>query len=260
MISFESIKGFFPEELRAGQFAKHVLKEYVECLALEWIARSQWASRLTFIGETNLRLTKDIDRFSEDLDFDGKGLESADSVRFTDALIVHLRRNGLDAVSKEKESDRLTAMRRNILFPGLLDGLGLSAFKEERFMIKIETQDEGQEYKRVSIDIRRCGFFFPVTVPNEATLCAMKLSALLTRGKRRDFYDAIFLLQRTEPDYPFLSVAHPEVTDLKSLKAALTAKAKSVELEIKRRDIEHLLFRRERAELVTRFPAFIDSL
>ena len=35
MIALESIKGFFPEELRAGQFAKHILKEYVECLALE---------------------------------------------------------------------------------------------------------------------------------------------------------------------------------------------------------------------------------
>ena len=74
MISLESIRGFFPEELRAGQFAKHILKEYVECLALEWIARSPWAAKLTFIGGTNLRLTKDIDRFSEDLDFDCKGL------------------------------------------------------------------------------------------------------------------------------------------------------------------------------------------
>ena len=44
MISLESIRGFFPEELRAGQFAKHILKEYVECLALEWIARSPWAA------------------------------------------------------------------------------------------------------------------------------------------------------------------------------------------------------------------------
>ena len=61
MISLESIRGFFPEELRAGQFAKHILKEYVECLALEWIARSPWAAKLTFIGGTNLRLTKDID-------------------------------------------------------------------------------------------------------------------------------------------------------------------------------------------------------
>lgn len=179
---------------------------------------------------------------------------------FVGALIAYLVRNGLNVVAKEKESSRLTAMRRSILFPGLLHELGLSAFKDERFMMKIEAQDQGREYKRVSADIRRCGFFFPVTVPNEATLCAMKLSALLTRGKGRDFYDAIFLLQRTEPDYPFLSAVHPEVTELKSLKAALTAKALSVNLELKRRDVEHLLFHRERAELVTRFPAFIETL
>ena len=146
------------------------------------------------------------------------------------------------------------------MFPGLLHDLGLSAFKEERFMMKIEAQDQGREYERVVADVRRCGFFFPVCVPNEATLCAMKLSALLTRGKGRDFYDAIFLLQRTEPDYPFLSTVHPEVTDLKSLKEALKAKARSVDLELKRRDVEHMLFHHERAELVTRFPAFIETL
>ena len=260
MISLESIRGFFPEELRSGQFARHILKEYVECLALEWIARSQWAPKLTFIGGTNLRLTKDIDRFSEDLDFDCKGLAPDDFMRFTDSLIAHLRRNGLNALPKEKESDRLTAMRRSILFPGLLHELGLSAFKEERFMMKIEAQDQGWEYRRDTADIRRCGFFFPVTVPNESTLCAMKLSALLTRGKGRDFYDAIFLLQRTEPDYSFFAVSHPEITDLNSLKAALKAKAQSVDLELKRRDVEHLLFRHERAELVTRFPAFVNTL
>jgi hypothetical protein len=53
---------------------------------------------------------------------------------------------------------------------------------------------------------------------------------------------------------------HPEVTDLKSLKEALKAKAQSVDLELKRRDVEHMLFHRERAELVTRFPAFVESL
>ena len=182
MISLESIRGFFPEELRAGQFAKHILKEYVECLALEWIARSPWAAKLTFIGGTNLRLTKDIDRFSEDLDFDCKGLAPDDFIRFTDALIAYLVRNGLNVVAKEKESSRLTAMRRSIMFPGLLQDLCLSAFKEERFMMKIEAQDQGREYERAFADVRRCGFFFPVCVPNEATLCAMKLSALLTRG------------------------------------------------------------------------------
>lgn len=260
MISFESIKGFFPEELRSGQFAKHILKEYVECLALEWIARSQWAPKLTFIGGTNLRLTKGIDRFSEDLDFDCKGLEPDEFMRFTDALVAYLTNNGLNATTKEQESKRLTAMRRSILFPGLLHDMGLSAFKEERFMMKIEAQDQGRGYATVNADVRRCGFFFPVRVPNEATLCSMKLSALLTRAKGRDFYDAIFLLQRTEPDYSFFALSHPEITDMKSLKVALKAKAQAVDLELKRRDVEHLLFLHERAELVTRFPAFVDSL
>ena len=181
-------------------------------------------------------------------------------MRFTDALIAYLTNNGLHAAAKEKESDRLTAMRRSILFPGLLHELGLSAFKEERFLMKIEAQDQGRDYKKVSVDVRRCGFFFPVNVPNEATLCAMKLSALLTRAKGRDFYDAIFLLQRTEPDYSFFTLSHPEITDLASLKAALKAKSESVNLELKRRDVAHLLFHHERADLVPRFPAFVDSL
>ena len=126
--------------------------------------------------------------------------------------------------------------------------------------MKIEAQDQGRDYKKVSVDVRRCGFFFPVNVPNEATLCAMKLSALLTRAKGRDFYDAIFLLQRTEPDYSFFAESHPEITDLASLKAALKAKSESVDLELKRRDVAHLLFHHERADLVPRFPAFVDSL
>lgn len=260
MISLESIRGFFPEELRSGQFSKHILKEYVEYLALEWISRSRWAPKLVFIGGTSLRLINGIDRFSEALDFDCKGLSPDEFVLFTDALVAYLKNNGLDAVAKDKESGRLAAMRRSILFPGLLREMGLSAFKEERFMMKIEAQDQGREYAKENADIRRCGFFFPIRVPGEATLCAMKISALLARGKGRDFYDTMFLLQRTEPDYTFFNKSYPKIVNIKSLKAALKAKAKSVDLELKRRDVEHLLFRQESAELVKRFPSFVDSL
>ena len=47
MIPLDSIRGFFPPELRMPAFSRHVLKEYVECLALDWIARSPWARHLT---------------------------------------------------------------------------------------------------------------------------------------------------------------------------------------------------------------------
>lgn len=260
MISLESIKGFFPEALQTQQFTRHLLKEYIECLSLEWISGSMWASKLSFIGGTNLRLVKDIDRFSEDLDFDCKGMSQEEFISFTDGLVAFLKNNGLPVATKEKESARLTAFRRSIAFPGLLHNLGLSAFKEERFMMKVEVQDQGIEYNRESALIKRCGFFFSVPVPPEGVLCAMKLSALLTRAKGRDFYDTIFLLQRTAPDYRFLSAKHPGIDNLEALKQALFAKLHSVNLESKRRDVEHLLFRHERADVILHFTDFISAL
>lgn len=217
MIPLESIAAFFPEPLRHPQFRKHLLKEWVECLALEWIARSPWASRLAFIGGTSLRLLHGIDRFSEDLDFDCKNLSPDDFVRFTDALVRHLVRNGLPAVVKLHESPRLSAYRRSILFPGLLHSFGLSTFPNERFMMKIEAQDQLVPYSRETAPLSHCGFFFPVPVPPLSVLCAMKLSAL-------------------------------------------TSLLASTNLTLKRRDVEHLLFRRESASRVTDFPLFLQTL
>ncbi|MBR4512447.1 MAG: nucleotidyl transferase AbiEii/AbiGii toxin family protein, partial [Bacteroidales bacterium] len=54
----------------------HVLKEYIELLALEHLSQSPYASKIVFIGGTCLRLVHGIDRFSEDLDFDCKGMDA----------------------------------------------------------------------------------------------------------------------------------------------------------------------------------------
>lgn len=258
MMALESIRGFFPENLRGRQFDRHLLKEYVECLALEWLSKSEWASHLTFIGGTNLRLLKGIDRFSEDLDFDCKELTREDFVSMTDGLIAYLRRNGLPVAAKEQESDKLTAYRRSVLFPGLLKDLGLSPFAEERFLMKVEAQDQEFVYERQMGTVARCGFFFPVAVPPDPVLCSMKLSALLTRAKGRDFYDAMFLLMRTPPDYDYLS-QRAGITDAAGLRAALLKKLDEVNLMNKKRDLEHLLFLRESAEKILSFGTFIET-
>ena len=259
MMSLDSIRGFFPENLRGRQFDRHLLKEYVECQALEWIAKSEWAAKLTFIGGTNLRLIHDIDRFSEDLDFDNKGLTHEEFVRMTDALIVYLQRNGFPAGAKDKESDKLTAFRRSILFPGFLKNLGLSAFAEERFLMKIETQDQEFAYERQMATVAKCGFFFPVAVPPDPILCSMKLSALLTRAKGRDFYDAMFLLMRTKPDYGYLSFREG-IHDAAELKAAFLRKLAEVDINNKKRDVEHLLFTAAASEKIPAFGDFVERM
>ena len=87
---------------------------------------------------------------------------------------------------------KLTAFRRNIHFPELLFELGLSGHKEERFLIKIESEDQQMLYKPILANVKGCGLYFPFPVPPDSVLCSMKISAMLSRGKGRDFYDVCY--------------------------------------------------------------------
>ncbi len=75
MISIEQIKNYFPVQIRDNAvFYKHMIKEYLQLLILDYLSSTHYIQKTTFIGGTNLRLVKGIDRFSEDLDFDCKTL------------------------------------------------------------------------------------------------------------------------------------------------------------------------------------------
>lgn len=160
---------------------------------------------MAFIGGIKSAFGKRVDRFSEDLDFDCKDLSKDEFIEMTNGVIQFLKRSGLQVEAKDKENPKLTAFRRNIHFPELLFDLGLSGHKEERFLIKIESQDQGIVYSPVITNIKGCGFFFPFPVPSDGVLCSMKIAAMLARAKGRDFYDLMFLLAQSKPDYVFLS-------------------------------------------------------
>ena len=260
MISLDSIKSFYPEFLRGNAaHTKYILKEYIQLLVLDHLATTQYARKLTFIGGTCLRLTKGIDRFSEDLDFDCEALDEAEFRAMADDVVLFLVRNGLNAEIRDKNHGRLTAFRSSIYFPGLPFDLGLTGHRDERFMIKLEAQDQGINYDRVTANIKGCGLFFPFSVPPDPVLCSMKLSALLSRCKGRDCYDVMFLLQQTVPDYAFLA-ARCGIHDLPELKSAVEAALNDVDLSQKKKDVEHLLFHRENSERIPRFREFIESM
>ncbi|MCK7509166.1 MAG: nucleotidyl transferase AbiEii/AbiGii toxin family protein [Desulfobacterales bacterium] len=60
---------------------------------LEYLATTRHVRKLAFIGGTSLRLLKGIGRFSEDLDFDCKGLDEATFRRMTDDVLAFLTRS-----------------------------------------------------------------------------------------------------------------------------------------------------------------------
>lgn len=186
-------------------------------MILDYLSATPYIRKITFIGGTSIRLIKGIDRFSEDLDFDCKGFSAYEFMEMTNDILRFLQRSGLRVISKDKNNERIEAFRRNIHFPELLFDLGLSGHREERFLIKVESEDPLVNYKPEIVNIKGCGFFFPMPVPPADVLCAMKVSAMLNRQKGRDFYDAMFLLSQVLPDFTFLK-KNPEFLILEHLK------------------------------------------
>ena len=258
MIDLQQIKNYFPAPVRENPiYKKYMLKEYVQLLILDFLSSSAYVGKIAFIGGTHLRLVKGIDRFSEDLDFDCKDFSENDFLKMTDDVLVFLQRSGFRVETRDRQNENLKAFRRNIYFPQLLFEMGLSGYKEERFLIKIETQNQGFDYNRNMVNIKRLGFFFPFPVPPDPVLCAMKIAALLSRAKGRDFYDAMFLLPQTEPDYQYL-VKKCNIKNKTELKTVLLNRIENTNLKLKSKDFEHLLINKEKSQKVLLFKDFIE--
>ena len=260
MIDIEYIRSFFPPAIaRESRFDRYMLKEYLQLMILDFIATTPFIGKISFIGGTNLRLIQGIDRFSEDLDFDCKEMNAQEFLAMTDGVVRFLQQNNIDVETRDKDNPRLTAFRRNLYFPEMLFNLGLTGHKEERFLVKIEAQDQGVLYEPEVANINRMGFFFGVQVPPIDVLCAMKFAAILARAKGRDFYDAIFLLSKTKPNMDFL-YAKTGITSIEGLKSAVTEQLHDIDLNQKKRDFSHLVFNEQHSERILQFPDVVADL
>jgi len=259
MIRFEEIKNFYPAFISDNpQFQKYILKEYLLLSILDFLSHSKYIKSLSFIGGTSLRLIKGIDRFSEYLDFDCKEFSEIAFNKMTDDIVVFLRRNGLPVELKENRR-KLNAFRSNLIFPELLYELGLSGHREERFLIKLECQDQQFTYTNQVVDIKGCGYFFPMPVPPLPLLCSMKIAAMLDRKKGRDFYDVMFLLSQTKPDFQYLK-NKLDISDIDQLKKAVEKTIDTIDLKIKVRDFEHLLLNKDNSRRILRVKEFFSGL
>ena len=180
-------------------------------------------------------------------------------MNMSDGIIQFLGRNGLHIEVRDKANEKLIAYRRNIYFPELLFHLGLSEFRQERFLIKIESQDQQIAYEHKMTNIKGCGMFFPFPVPTDQVMCAMQIAALLSRKKGRDFYDVMFLMSQTSPDYNFLT-EKSGVGNLQALKESFIDLLSKVDLTKKAKDFGHLVFNKTNTRRILSFGEFVNEL
>ncbi|MCF8346344.1 MAG: nucleotidyl transferase AbiEii/AbiGii toxin family protein [Bacteroidales bacterium] len=260
MINFAEIKSFFAEGLRRNPaYYEYMLKEYFHYRILDIIFSGEYASKMSFIGGTNLRILHQIQRFSEDLDFDCFNLSREEFMNLTDMVLDRIRQEGIIIEADDKEKDmKLVAFRRNIVFPGLLFDLGFTGHREKKLLIKIECEPHNYEYEPEKPIIQKFNVFTQIFAPSSSILLSMKTGAVLERGKGRDFYDFIFLSGKTDPDFGYLE-AKFGITNFTNLYDRILESCQETDFNLKSRDFEKLVFDQAESRKVRFFKEYIQQ-
>ncbi len=233
----------------------NAIREVIQELTLFSLSKTDFFTKVAFLGGTALRIFYDLDRASEDLDF---SLIKKDKNFSLDDYLPAIEKNmnafGLAVSVQSKKSigavqsafvkgDTIT----NLINIGLNEELSkrLGHISSIKVKIEIDTNPPSGatfEYKY--------GLFpspYRVLIYDESSLLAGKLHALLCRNwtKGRDYYDYVFYLNRgTKPNMDLLKNSLIQTGFLKSdcdynidnLKADLINRLDSVDFEEAKKD------------------------
>jgi predicted nucleotidyltransferase component of viral defense system len=256
MISISQIEQYYPANLRG--FKKNILREYLQYKILEIIFNSGVAFKLSFLGGTALRIIHENSRFSEDLDFDNFQLSENDFLLLTGEIQKGLKLEGYDV---EIRNVLKRAFRCYVKLPQVLFENSMSGLKQEKIMIQVDTEPHDFAYTPDKVFLNKFDVFTQIAVTPPDILLAQKIFALLNRkrAKGRDFYDVIFLLQKTKPNYDYLT-QKAGLSDKQELKKKLLNFVKGLNLKELAKDVEPFLFQPSDSKKIILFGQYIEQV
>ena len=256
MLSLQEIEKYYPENIK--KFKRNLLREYLQYKILQIIFNSQYANKLSFLGGTALRIVHDNTRFSEDLDFDNFGLKEKE---FNEISLVVKKQLELEGYEVEIKNVYKGAYRCYVRIPRLLFDSGLSGYAEEKILIQLDTAPHGFIYEPGKVILNKFDVFTEINVTPLDIILSQKIFAIFNRKalKGRDFFDMVFLLSKSKPNYDYLQLKLKikNKHELKDKMLTLDGKVNFKELA---EDVEQFLFNAEDSKKVTLFMKYIKSV
>lgn len=255
MLELKKIESFFPEQLR--HFKRNLLREYLQYKILEAVFASRYGQKLVFMGGTAIHIVHGLPRFSEDLDFDNRGLTKDDFNALTQAVGKKL---ALEGYVIQTDTSFKGAFSADIKVMGVLFDEGLSGHQGEKILIKLDAQPQKFKYSAERLVINKFDVFLGISVVPVDVLLAQKFYAILARKRAmgRDFYDSVFLASKTEPNFAYLK-ERAGITDKKMLKLALLECCAKLDFKLLSRDVEQFVFYPEDAKKVLLFTEYVQG-
>ena len=256
MINLNQIKTYYPAYLHS--FERFIIREYLQHVVLELIFDSKYASKLSFLGGTCLRIVSNNSRFSEDLDFDNFNLSQSEFDEITNAIQLGLTKLGYEA---EIRNVTKGAYHCYIRFPELLYNEGLTGHKEEKILISLDSEPHNFKYTPNTPIINKFDIFTRIFTTPEDIILSMKFYALLNRkrNKGRDFFDIIFLLGKgIKPNYNYLQ-NKIGINSAEELKNMVIDKCSSISMKEMADDVKQFLFYQKDEKKVLLFIDYLEQ-
>jgi predicted nucleotidyltransferase component of viral defense system len=196
MLTYE---GLLEEATREGMptsKVRGIIREYVQVLMLKYLYRSEWRTNFFFTGGTSLRLLYGLKRFSEDVDFNARGLRRADFEHAAVSISRELRREGISCDLEFSHRDPL--LMAEFIFRGIQERYGVSDRRGE-IIIKLEAYTPDYALEIEAGVVNSFGEVFLVNSMSRGSVFADKLDTLRKKKRGRHVYDVIFMLTRKFP-------------------------------------------------------------
>jgi len=255
MLDLHQIVSYFPEPLRA--FKRNLLREYLQYKVLEAIYDSKFGDQLTFMGGTAIHIVHGNPRFSEDLDFDNRGL---DLPAFESLGELIRSKMGLQGFTLETTTVAAGAFRLSLRFPGLLRLMNLSRDPREKLHLRVDAEPQRFPYEPAAFLMDKFDVFGRISVAPADLLLAQKILCMFSRPRPmgRDFFDALFLWGKTEPRPAYLK-EKLRIESAQDLRTRLITRCRELDFDSLADDVAPFLYRPEDAKRVRLFPEFIEN-
>ena len=256
MMDFNDILSGYPPKL--ASFRRNILREYLQYKVLQILFGSKYATKLVFLGGTALRIVHGNNRFSEDLDFDNFNLSQAE---FDDLAVLVKKALELEGYGVETRTVFKKAFRCYIKFPKLLYDQGLSPLEEEKILIQVDTYGHGFAYQPERVILNKFDVFTEILVTPLDILLSQKIFAALSRkrAKGRDFYDIVYLLGKTQPNYEYLKLKIG-VSEAEGLRQRMLKQFKGLNFAQLGQEVRPFLFSPQESKRVDLFLDYMKAV
>ncbi|MBN1273194.1 MAG: nucleotidyl transferase AbiEii/AbiGii toxin family protein [Candidatus Aminicenantes bacterium] len=256
MLDIKQIETFYPDSLKP--FKKNILREYLQYKILEAVFDSPFGKHLSFMGGTAIHIIHGSHRFSEDLDFDNQGMRQDDFIRLVSQITKRISRQGYDIESRVVINE---VFRAYLKFPEIFYKNKINRHKQEKLSIQIDTEPQNFHYSKDQFILNKFDVFQRINAVPADMLLSQKILCVFNRPRiiGRDFYDIIFLLRKTRPNFSHLkekiNIGNSDV-----LKKKLLDKCSDVDFNQLVKEVSPYLFDPDAAQKISLFPEYINKI